>query len=256
MSTLHTDWPAPSKVLMALEGGRALLELGALACCYPMLRASPRGDGHSVVVLPGLLASDAATALLRRYLREQGYDPHGWRQGLNRGPRRGVEQRMVDHLLRIVEHSGRPVSLIGWSLGGIYARELARQAPQAVRQVITLGSPLRGSAKATNAGRVYEWASGSSARGYKPDSAAPPVPCTAIYSQSDGIVAWQCSLEEGGPHNESIEVRASHWGLIHHPAVLYAIADRLAQPAGIWMPFDDTGWRRSFYRKAAAAPSR
>ena len=251
MPALHTSAYAspPSKLLMFLEGGRALVELGALAHAYPLLRAAPRGDGHSVLVLPGLIADDASTALLRRYLAAQGYDPHGWKQGANRGPRVGVEQRMLDQLQELHATSGRTVSVIGWSLGGVYARELARRAPQAVRQVVTLGSPLRGAPTATNAWRVYELASGMSAHAsdHHRHSEAPPVPSTAIFSRSDGIVAWQCSLEDDGPQTESIEVIGSHCGLGHHPAALYAIADRLAQPAGGWAPFERSGWRRAFY---------
>ena len=239
----------PSKLLMFLEGGRALIEMGALAQAYPLLRTAPRGDGHSVLVLPGLVAGDASTALLRRYLAAQGYDPHGWKQGINRGPRAGVQQRMLEQVLDLHAKSGHTVSVIGWSLGGVYARELARQAPQAVRQVITLGSPLRGASTATNAWRVYEVASGLSAHATDEhrNSEAPPVPCTAIYSRTDGIVAWPCSLEDESPQTESIEIVGSHCGLGHHPAALYAIADRLAQPEGSWAPFDRSGWRRAVY---------
>ena len=137
--------------------------------------------------------------------------------------------------------SGRKVSLIGWSLGGVYARLLASTRPELVRSVITLGSPFTGSARATNAWRVYEGVSGQSSedpRRMKHVRPTPPVPTTSIFSRSDGVVAWQCSVEETGPQSENIEVVASHLGLGAHPAVLYALADRLAQPEGEWKPFN------------------
>ena len=243
---------APSKLLMLLEG-RALWELGALAVAYPLLRTAPRGDGHSVLVLPGLVASDASTVPLRRFLAEQGYDPHGWKQGRNLGPRPGVEERMLHHLRTLHEQSGRKVSVVGWSLGGVYARELARRAPDAVRQVITLGSPLRGRPTSTNAWKLYERVSGKSANDseHHRHAAPPPVPSTAIFSRTDGIVAWPVSLEPDGPFTESIEVTGSHCGLGHNPAALYAIADRLAQPEGQWAPFDRSGLRSAFYGNGA-----
>ena len=145
------------------------------------------------------------------------------------------------------------VSLVGWSLGGIFARELAKQAPEAVRMVITLGSPFGGHPKATNAWRVYEMASGE-----KIDDGnqafvealreTPPVPTTAIYSRTDGICAWQSCRERPGPQAENIEVPGSHCGLGHNPAVIYAVAERLAQPENDWRPFERSGWRAFVYR--------
>lgn len=232
--------PPPSHLLMLAEG-RVFWEAGATIAMWPWLQLAPRGDGHPVLVLPGLVASDASTRLLRRYLKGRGYDAHGWGLGRNFGPREGVEAGMERLLHELNERHGRKVSLVGWSLGGIYARMLANRYPDRVRNVVTLGSPLRGHAQSTNAWRVYELVSGRSSR--DPDrmrmvTPLPEMPTTSIFSRSDGVVAWQCSLNDPGPQAENIEVLASHIGLGAHPAVLYALADRLAQPEGGWAPFD------------------
>ena len=241
----------PSRTLLLLEG-RALWELGAFAASLPILSQAPRGDGHPVLVLPGLIASDLSTRPLRGFLNGQGYKAHGWGLGRNLGPRPGVQPLMLTRLRELHQRYQRKVSLVGWSLGGVFARELAKQAPKAVRMVITLGSPFGGHPKATNAWRVYEMASGETVGDR--DSAfveslrqPPPVPTTAIYSRSDGICAWQNCREQPGPQAESIEVSGSHCGLGHNPAAVYAVAERLAQPEGTWRPFERTGWRAMVY---------
>jgi pimeloyl-ACP methyl ester carboxylesterase len=236
----------PSRLLLLLEG-RAIPELAAFVGALPLLRLiTPRGDGHPVLVLPGLLASDASTRALRGFLKSHGYGAHGWRQGRNLGPRAGVEQQLLDRIKELADRYGRKVSVVGWSLGGLYARQAAKRAPDAVRLVITLGSPFTGHPRATNAWRIYEYASGRRAdepHGAGPLSEPPPVPTTSIFSRTDGICAWQCCVEREGPQTESIEIEGSHCGLGHHPAAVYAIADRLAQPEGDWRPFDRNGWR-------------
>lgn len=249
---------APGVFLLALEG-RAPLEWGAALAAWPLLKMAPAGDGHAVIVFPGLAAGDLSTILLRNFLKYQGYDTYGWDLGLNFGPREGVIRKSVERLLQIYNDTGRKVSLIGWSLGGIYAREFAKALPDAVRAVITLGTPFRGDPKATNAWRLYEFASG-----HKLDdpellahlSEAPPVPTTSIFSRSDGVVAWPLSLQEAADHAESIEVHASHIGLGMHPAALYAMADRLSQPDGGWARFHRAGWRQWFYRDPARSSFR
>ena len=239
------DQRPPSRFLQLLEL-RALSEFGASMALLPLLRRAPRGDGHPVLVLPGLIASDGSTRPLRAYLADRGYDVHGWGLGRNLGLRAGVESKMKTRLREIHRATGRKVSLVGWSLGGVFARELASAAPEAVRSVITLGSPIRGNPRSTNAWRVYELASGQSVDDPKlrlPRHAAPPVPTTSIYSRTDGIVAWQCSVERAGDHTESVEVMGSHCGLGVNASVWYAVADRLAQPEGAWQPFDRSGLR-------------
>lgn len=239
----------PSRRLLLLEA-RAVYELAAFVGAYSWLRTLPSGDGHPVMVLPGLVASDRSTRPLRTFLRNRGYGAHGWELGRNLGVRPGLEDQQLARLRELRRRYGRKVSLIGWSLGGVYARELAKRAPEEVRLVITLGSPFKGDARATHATRLYELLAGHTveeARATANLPEPPPVPTTAIFSRSDGIVAWQCCVEDEGPRTESIEVRSSHCGLGHHPAALYVIADRLAQPEEAWAPFERRGLRSLFY---------
>ena len=247
MSVAAQTLRPPSRTLMFLEG-RAFSELGAFLGALPLLSLAPKGDGHPVLVLPGLVASDASTRPLRGFLKSKGYAVSGWRQGRNLGLRHGVQHAMVDLVQELNDTHGRKVSLVGWSLGGLYARQLAKMMPERVRQVITLGSPFASGPKATNAWRVYEMASGrradeEDARFGGSLAGAPPVPTTAIFSRTDGVCAWQGCREETTAMSESIEVDSSHCGMGHHPAAVYAVADRLAQPEGQWSPFDRSGWR-------------
>jgi pimeloyl-ACP methyl ester carboxylesterase len=251
----RTDDPrAPGALLMLLEG-RAPMELATLIAASPWLSRLSRGDGHPVMVFPGMGASDVTTLPLRRFLQGLGYITQAWGQGLNFGPRPGVLERSAADVGALAQRTGQPVSLIGWSLGGIYARELAKRHPDVARCVITLGTPFTGHPKATNAWRIYELLTGSKvgdaalmAEIRKP----PPVPTTSIYSRTDGIVSWRCSLNEPGPLVENIEVHASHVGMGMNPLALYAVADRLAQPIGRWRSFDASGARRWFFRTSVA----
>ncbi len=254
-----TKVKAPSKLLLAIEGSRACFEYAATIATLPLLHSAPRGDGHSVIIFPGLTASEVSTLTLRDYLARQGYDPHDWGLGINLGPREGVLDGCLDLIKKVRRQSGRKVSLIGWSLGGIYAREMAKAVPDDVRCVITLGTPFKGSPRATNAWRIYELASGERVEAIEHAQFAspPPVPTTSIYSRTDGVVAWQCSVERESATTENIEVEASHTGLGAHPAVVYAIADRLAQPEGGWKKFDrSSAWRRLVYGGAPRRDAR
>lgn len=239
----------PSRLLLALEL-RGIWELQAFFAVYPLLRRAPRGDGHPVLVLPGLAASDVSTRPLRMFLRELGYAAHGWKQGQNRGPRAGVEDAIDARLEELATRYGRKVSVIGWSLGGVFAREAARRSPSLVRQVITLGSPFANEPKASNAWQLYESLSGRQVDDWPERDTMklpPPVQSTAIYSRSDGIVAWQGCREQESTTTENVEVEGSHCGLGHNPVVLYAVADRLALPEGEWWPFDRSGLRSLLY---------
>jgi hypothetical protein len=205
---------APGLVRLALEW-RAPWEYGAMLALRPLLNLAPEGDGHPVLVFPGLMASDVTTAPLRGFLETRGYAPYGWALGTNKGPREGVLQACR------------------------------------ARLVITLGTPFTGHPKATNAWRLYEVVTGhkiGAPEMHEPLRVPPPVPTTSIYSRSDGIVAWQCSVEKEGPLHENIEVEASHFGLGFNPLSWYAIADRLAQPEEAWEPFDRSGVRGWLYR--------
>lgn len=205
----------------------------------------PQGDGHPVLVLPGFLAGPQSTELLRNVLRRLGYRVYDWGLGYNVGYRASMKETLPARLRYIREQSdGRRVSLIGWSAGGIYARELARALPDDVRSVITLGSPFRGNHQASTAWRVWRLVNrGADASEAVSESAlarrAQPlsVPTTCIYSKSDGIVAWQCCMSLPAPETENVEVRSSHLGYGHNLETLAVIADRLAQPEGEWRAF-------------------
>jgi pimeloyl-ACP methyl ester carboxylesterase len=250
----------PGRHLLLLEG-RMLLELAATLSAYPFLRRASRGDGHPVIVFPGLMASDFSTRALRRFLRDLGYAAHGWQNGRNLGPSPELAARMVERLHDIRGRYGRRVSLVGWSLGGIYAREIARRFPDDVRQVITLASPFR-DVEATNVPRFLR---DVARRRPLPDEAdyrrildAPlPMPTTAIYSRTDGIVAWQSCRVDEGPSSENIEVESSHLGIGHHPVALLAVADRLAQAEGAWRHFTPPArWRWPLVPRLAADSGR
>ncbi len=237
------DCPAPSLALLGLEPVRAALEyLGTRL----MDRSSlPAGDGHPVVLFPGLAADRTALGPLHQMCEELGYAPHDWGRGFNTGPAGDVDDwiaGLASHVQGVACAHERKVSLVGWSLGGIYAREIARVVPDAVRQVITLGTPFAGDGDATNVGWLYRLLSGQRPR-LQAELAlrlrtTPPVPTTSIYSRSDGVVAWQACCEAcGHPQAENIEVEASHIGLVWHPKVWRAVADRLGQPEGAWRPY-------------------
>lgn len=241
---------APGVVRLALEW-RAPWEFGATMLAMPWLNQAPKGDGHPVIVFPGLMASDVSTRPLRRFLERMGYTAYGWNRGSNLGPKEGVLEHCMEWFRALHRRHRRRVSLIGWSLGGIYARELAKDFPKEVRQVITLGTPFTGHPKATNAWRLYELVTGHriGAPGiHEPLRLPPPVPTTSIYSRTDGVVAWQCSVERRSARTDNIEVEASHFGIGLNALAWYAIADRLAQPENAWQHFDPQGSLRWLYR--------
>lgn len=245
-----TRLKAPSKALLWTEGLRAMRDFGLLPAALPLLHSAARGQGQPVMVLPGMAGGDRSTLALRLFLRHKGYAVYGWDQGRNVGARDLLMplQARIESIQR--KHAG-PVSLVGWSLGGIYARELAKRVAERVRCVITLGSPFKGPAKASNVWRLYELLSGRSVEERGDDHAlerTPSVPTTAIFTRADGIVAWQRCIETPGERVESIEVAGSHFGLGHNALALYAIADRLAQDPDNWRPFAPHGKRRLCYR--------
>ncbi len=240
---------APSPLLFALEG-RAAFEWAACALAWPWLRQAPRGDGHPVLVLPGLMAGDLSTWPLRAFLAQCGYEAYPWQLGLNVGPRDGIVRGIVERVRTLQKAHKRKVSLIGWSLGGAMAHALAARMPAKVRSVITLGSPLGAQPRANNVWRVFELVSGLAADDPRLRDLLRQksrVPHTSFLSKTDGVVAWRNSLASGGRRSENIEVTASHLGLGANPAVWWAIADRLAQREGEWAPFARNGWRAMMY---------
>lgn len=231
----------PSPVLLLSEGVRALLDATMTLATWPSQQRCEKGDGHPVLVLPGLGAGDISTKPLRVFLHRLGYEPHGWDQGINCGPRPGVLEKLVNQL-RALAADDRKVTVIGWSLGGVYARYLALQYPELVRQLVTLGSPFTGNvASATNAGAVYRLLRGETVDAdgslLMAIQQTPTVPTTSVFSRTDGVVAWRSSIERKGPLSENVEVRSSHIGLGLNGSVYRLIADRLAQREGQWRPF-------------------
>ena len=244
----------PSAGLFLTEPVRGLVDLAALLVAAPWLATAQRGDGHGVLVLPGLLASDTSTFPLRSYMRWLGYDVRGWDLGRNRGPTEEVLAGLPRALLSHARRTGRPVSLIGWSLGGVYARELARRHAKHIRQVITLGSPfaLTDSPRQSRAHGPYQRLSHLHADGTQlptPEQRARPigVPSTSVHSRRDGIVSWQACVESETQRHQNVEVRCSHLGFGVDPATLWLIADRLALPPGQHPPFRPPPLLRPFY---------
>ncbi|MEO1062955.1 MAG: alpha/beta hydrolase [Actinomycetota bacterium] len=243
----------PRRMLQVMESS-ALFEIGGFFAASPLLRLLGRGDRHPVLVLPGFTASDRSTVPLRSTIRLQGYWAHGWGLGRNIGPSARIIDGMRDRLDQLHGRHGRKVSLVGWSLGGIYARHLARERPDAVRQVITLGSPFRMIDGDRSAAQPI-WESLSHLHDGEIDilqvaeeEREPlPVPATAIYTRTDGVVRWFTCIEEPGRHRESIEVFGSHSGLGVNPSVVYAVLDRLGQGEGSWQEFQPPWYLRHLY---------
>ncbi len=236
----------PPGLGLLLAEARGILEFNASLLFSPLLMQAPKGDGHPVLALPGFLASDLSMAPMRRYLRELGYDTYAWKMGRNFGGVSSKRGALRDLLTEIHGATGRKVSVIGWSLGGVYARDLALQLPDMVRSVITLGSPFANDVRATNATRLYEALSGEAVEDNPELRAAIagdlPVPTTSIYSRTDGIVNWHTCLLRPSDTAENIEVHlASHIGLGVNAAALWAVADRLAQTEGKFKQFDRSG---------------
>jgi pimeloyl-ACP methyl ester carboxylesterase len=242
----------PPHPLLTLVEGRAIFEYGSFIALRGLLGMLPKGDGHPVIVLPGFMAGDRSTAPMRRLLTSLGYQAHGWGLGRNIRIDLNRERAMQDLLVRVFEESGKKVSLIGWSLGGVFAREIAKAHPDKVRLVISLGSPISNDRGHSNARKLFEVLNGREPEPlregrYRDLGEAPPVPTTSILTKTDGVVGWRGSVQEPGGQTENIVVHASHIGLGVNPAVMVAIADRLAQDEGAWKPFDKSGLKRLLF---------
>jgi hypothetical protein len=239
--TISSAFAAPPLSLLATEPLRALFDyLGSHVAAPP----GQIGDGHPVVVYPGLGGGALTTSHLRRFLQEAGFTVSDWEAGVNTGPEGVLDDwlgSLDDRVRELYLRHGRKVSLVGWSLGGVYAREIAKRCPRAVRQVVTLGTPFAAlGAGGNHAGTVFKLLNRERTH-LSPELEArlrecPPVPTTSIFSKADGIVSWRGCIEKKTQMSESVEVSASHLGMVTHPQVLRIVANRLAQPEGQWRP--------------------
>lgn len=236
--------PRPT-LWQSLAECRALVEAISIAPARPLLKLAPQGDGHPVLVLPGFFASDSLTATLRRFLNRKNFSAQAWGEGRNPGISEALCLRLEEKVSRLAEQHDRKVSLVGWSLGGIYARLLATRMPDQVRQVVTLGSPFSMDQYGSVNGaveRLYQAINPEQVGDplLKQSDAwrsAPPVPSTSIYSRGDGVAHWSYCVDEEDEHTENIVLPGSHLGMTHNPLYLYCVAERLSQPEGKWRPF-------------------
>ena len=207
------------------------------------------GDGHPVVIFPGLGGNGRSVATLREHCRSLGYDAFDWGQGYNTGPQGDLDawlHTLKSQLVDLLADNTQPATLIGWSLGGLYAREMAKLMVPQVRQVITIATPFNADVDLTHAGWLFRLLSGSSTAMTPALSerlrTPPPIRTTSIFSKSDGVVAWQtCCHPKRSRLVQEIEVKGSHIGMGWNKDVLAAVGHRLAQPAGPWRAFVGAG---------------
>jgi pimeloyl-ACP methyl ester carboxylesterase len=218
---------------MLLGELRGAFEPARLLVRAPLIATLPRGHGQHVVVLPGYGASESSTTVLQAFLRVLGYRSCGWGLGRNTGNAAKLMPKVARRIEELADGRQNEVHLVGWSLGGYIARELAREHPLLVRSVITLGSPVIGGPKYTTVAGRYRRAGHDldeierlvDARYDKPLA----TPVTAIFSKRDGIVAWEACIDRRSDGIEHVEVQTTHIGLGFCPEVYRIVADRLAR---------------------------
>lgn len=238
--SVFDDVQRPSLALLGAEPLRAAFELAH----HYLVKANPSntGDGHPVVIFPGLGADGSSVATLRNHCRSLGYQAFDWGEGFNTGPQGDLDawlETLRGRITDLLSEHKQSATLIGWSLGGLYARELGKLMAPRVRQVITIGTPFNAQADHTNAGWLFRLFGGSST---KFDAALrrrlripPPLRTTSIYSRTDGVVAWQnCLHQESSKLVHDIEVHSSHMGMGWNHEVLDTVTDRLGQAPGAW----------------------
>lgn len=209
----------PPHAFLTLMEGRVVVEAGALMLALPLLRLTARkGHGEPVIVLPGFMADDRSTSILRNYLNQIGYQAIPWGLGTNRQPMLSMLPKLQNKISDVSSQTGQKVRLVGWSRGGMISRELARDNPGQIDRVITIGSPVRGGIGASAIGRWVQRETGLTplqmSRLTEERSRLPiKVPVRAIYSKSDGVVAWKACIDEQTEDIEHHEVIGSHIGL-------------------------------------------
>ena len=242
---------------------RALAEVLLLPLAWPLLKLAPKGDGHPVLLLPGFMADDATLVALKWFLAGRGYNVQTWGLGRNIGFQRRHAQALEQKIRHLHHSTGRKVSLVGWSLGGVFALYGAHQAGECVRQVITLGSPVNVDAAGSQSPplvkalyRLIAHPMGPAAHVMQPrakklrEHHLPDMPMSCLYSISDGVVPPQEATIDAalGSPCENIRVSGSHTGLGFNPMVMCILADRLAQAEGDWHPFQPSGLPGRLYR--------
>ncbi|MCX6399947.1 MAG: alpha/beta hydrolase [Propionibacteriales bacterium] len=250
---------APHRALMLLELPRWTVEYGASRMLdlaqQVALPERNLGQGRPVLVLPGFSAHDKLTGRLRSHLSQRGWSVHGWGLGTNHGLTDKIVTGLPRRFADIAARYDEPVSVVGWSFGGLLARWLAHQNPDQVRQVVCLGSPWRADGERTHATGMFE--KSRVKHGIAPDAreiidllrGPVPVPLTAVWSKTDGIVPWQgCTVDPStDPIAENVEVISSHVGMVANPLVFAAVVDRLSQ--------DPAHWKSAHWKSAQWKPA-
>jgi pimeloyl-ACP methyl ester carboxylesterase len=266
MATRHPHTGRP-KFIHSLMEARALLEVGALPWTLPLLATAPKGDGHPVLLLPGFMGSEVSLIALELFLRNRGYAVETWGLGRNVGFHAKHAKALEEKIRHVHHQTGKKLSLVGWSLGGVFALYGAHQVSECVRSVITLGSPItvdpEGSASPPFVKAMYRLIAhpmGAAAHSMQPrakklrerEHLAMPLSC--LYSVGDGVVPPQEATVEGDPsQHENIRVPGSHVGLGFNAVVLWIVADRLSQPEGAWRRFEAQGPLGAAYRLLTGA---
>lgn len=249
-----SDLPPPPALLLS-DPARAAAEAGASVAVWPWLRAAaPRGDGHPVLVLPGFLAGDERSGLARSFLRQQGFDPHPWGAGLNWGRWEALPAIVLARAEALAEQAGCRVSLVGASMGGLYARALARCRPDLVRCVVSLASATVPPHRSNHIWPLYEALTKQPEETMHVPSPL-PVPSTSVFSRVDGLSNWRPCVQPPHARQENVGILSSHIGMMCHPATLYLLADRLSQAQDGWKLFEPPAFLRCFYETEAVNPS-
>ena len=265
----HAHVGAPHALTSLLEG-RGLLEMALLPVSLPLLMEAPAGDGHPVLLVPGFMASEASLVALKLFLQRKGYDVHTWGLGRNMGFRSKHANALPQKIRHLHYITGKKVSLVGWSLGGVFSMYGAQNALECVRSIITLGSPVSvettGSQSPNVVKALYRMVShrlGASAHMMQPRAKVMrerrrlAIPTSCLYSLSDGVVPPQEATIDGDPAmHENIQVPGSHIGLGFNGIVLAIVAERLAQPDHEWTPFTAQGLlKRALSVTVSSGPS-
>ncbi len=218
-----TSFAAPALPLLLREAG-SFATMRAKASFAKPVETGVVGDRRNVIILPGFLASDVSTARLRKSLSASGFQTHGWGLGRNLGVKRDILEKL-DARLDALNLDG-PATLVGWSLGGVIAREFAKYSPHRIDKVITLGSPFSGSLRANNAWRLYEFIAGHAVDSPPIDAVTnekPPVTTIAMWSGRDGVVSPHSARGNHGESDAHVELTCAHMGFVSDPAAIRSI---------------------------------